>query len=356
MIQFLGLHLDQRRASAVCLGRDIAIWATSETPMVNATEDTATGSVEVPPAEWVRAGCYALQETFFDLPARERKIWGVGLSAPSGWIALDFNYRPLSPLRLVRGSAALSDLGRWQEENPRAADRIATVLAPKDYFRFAISGGLATDVTEVDRIRCLRPGANEWSESALERIGVGRNQLPPVFDSHTPTGRLSESGIHRTSLPGGTWIVAGAHEDAAAVVTAADVRTATLWLIERSGGAPIAVLGVAGLEAREVPPAWNLARSAIAGYRLLEKVLPAVSAEILTQPETTDPLVASLTESGYGIDEVVLTSSNPAVGAAALAAVGSGLVKDWDRYYRAVDEQTAEGEEEEGEGKMTNDQ
>ena len=55
---------------------------------------------------------------------------------------------------------------------------------------------------------------------------------------------------------------------------------------------------------------------------------------------------------GYRIDEVVLTVANPAVGAAALAAVGSGLVKSWERYYRMLDKQAAEAEEEE----VTNDE
>ena len=348
MIRFLGLHLDAQEATAVCLGRDVAVWSTSETPMVNTSEDTTDDTVarcvEIPPQEWVRAGCYALQEAYFELATRDRAIWGLAVTAPSGWIALDFNYKPLCPLRLVEGEEVAGDLARWRGQNPRQADRTAIVLAPKDYFRFAISGSLATDVTDVDRLRCLRPGENEWSESQLVKATIGRDQVPPIFDSHVPTGRLSQSGVKRTSLPGGTWVVAGAHEDAAGLITAADLRTATLWLTQRAGRRPLAARGVRGLENLTPPPTWSLERSAIAGYQVFEKVLPPAPAEELTLPESTAPLVDSLAKADYKIDEVVLTVANPAVGAAALAAVGSGLVKGWERYYRMLDDQAEEEE------------
>ena len=312
--------------------------------MVNVTEDAATRRIEIPPAEWVRAGCYAIQEAYFELAARDRRVWGLGVTAPSGWIALDFNYKPLCPLHLLEGDEVAADLSRWREQNPRQADRIAVVLPPKDYFRFAISGGLATDVTDVDRLRCLRAGETEWSESRLGEAGIGRDQVPPIFDSHVPTGRLSESGVERTSLPGGTWLVAGAHETAAGIITAADLRTATLWITQRAGRPAVAARGVRGLDRLSPPATWHLSRSAIAGYQVFEKVLSPAPGEEVSSPDITDPLVDALMNAGYEIDEVVLTNASPAVGAAALAAVGSGLVRDWERYYRALKEQE-EGEE-----------
>ncbi len=346
----------------MCLGRDVSIWATSATPMVNVAEDSAARSIEIPPAEWVRAGCYAIQEAYFELATRDRRVWGIGVTAPGGWIALDFNYKPLCPLRLLEGDEVTADLARWRERNPRQADRIAVVLAPKDYFRFAISGGLATDVTDVDRLGWLRHGETEWSERRLSESGIGRDQVPPIFDSHAPTGRLSEAGMAQTSLPGGTWVVAGAHETAAGIITAADLRTGTLWITQRADRPPVAARGVKGLDSSLKPPAtWSLTRSAIAGYQVFEKALsPAPEAE-LTSTEVTDPLVDTLMNAGYEIDEVVLTTASPAVGAAALAAVGSGLVRDWERYYRALKEQEEEKADEADEAdeageEMTNDE
>ena len=341
MIQFLGLHLDARSGTAVALGRDLAIWASSETRVMNTTADSGGQAVAIPPAEWTRAGCYALQEAYFELPTKARKVWGLGVTAPSGWIALDFNYEPLSPLRLLPGGAVGEDVSRWQKENSRAAARVAAILAPKDYFRFVITGGLATDVTEVDHLGCLRRKENEWSETALQAAGLRRDRVPPVFASHAPTGRLSESGVRRSSLPGGTWVVAGAHEDAAGLISAADLREATLWLVERRDKPPVAARGVAR-DGDRAPAPWTCSRAAIAGYHVLERVLSEAQEPQLTDPETTAPLTESLDDAGYGVESVALTTANPAVGAAALAAVGSGLIKDWDRYYGALEEDAEE--------------
>ena len=114
--------------------------------MVNVVRDPRSGVAEVPPGEWVRAGSYVLQEAYFQLPVNARKAWGLGLAGPSGWIALDFDYEPLSPLRITGSAPLEEDLMRWLESSPRLQKRVSVLLSPKDYFRFVVSGGWARNL------------------------------------------------------------------------------------------------------------------------------------------------------------------------------------------------------------------
>ena len=113
MIQFFGPHLSRDAASVSVLGRDLRVTAEVATKMVNVEKDPASPVVEVPIAVWVRAGAYALQEAYFQLPVSARKAWGLGLAGPDGWIALDVGFDPISPLRLTGSVPLEEDLARW---------------------------------------------------------------------------------------------------------------------------------------------------------------------------------------------------------------------------------------------------
>ena len=270
MIQFFGLHLNQDSASVSVLGRDLRVTAEVATKMVNVEKDPASPVVEVPIAEWVRAGAYALQEAYFQLPVSARKAWGLGLAGPDGWIALDVGFDPISPLRLTGRVPVEEDLARWLAVEPRRSRKVSVILSPKDYFRFAVSGGFAADVTSASRLGLLEEGASQWSADRAGEKNIPLRWLPPVFDAHVTTGRLSEDGMRRTSLPGGFWLVAGAHEAEAAIVAAGDLRGGKLWVVSRPGAPAIAAYGVPHLAKLSPPDGWRAVRSAMAGHQILE--------------------------------------------------------------------------------------
>lgn len=336
MIQFFGLHLGRGAAAVAVLGKDLKLWARSTAAVMNAVEDPRTGAVEVPCAEWVRAGAYALQEAYFQLPVNARKAWGLGLSGPSGWIALDVAFEPLSPLRLTSSAGDLQDFRAWLGENPRLARRMSVVLSPKDYFRFAMSQGLAADVTSASRWGLLQAGASHWSKEEVSREGLRMAWLPPVFDSHVPTGRLSEEGMRRSSLPGGFWLVAGAHETEAALLAGGDLRDRRLRVMAPAGGQPLLAYGVDSLDPIPAPEGWSLRRSAMAGHQVLER-----PAEILDPARPIEEVSAAiephrraLESAGLEVRGIAVSAGAAEVGAAALAGIGSGLLKGWDHYYK----------------------
>ena len=147
MISFIGLDFQPGRASAAALGQDLSVPARTSAAVAGGYEEDGTGVQCIPPAEWLRAGGFALQELYCGLPLKSRKIWGLGLSGPTGWIALDLDFEPLCDLRLPPAAGLLDDLRDWLSRNPRLEPRISLILSPKDLFRFRMSGALAADAT-----------------------------------------------------------------------------------------------------------------------------------------------------------------------------------------------------------------
>jgi hypothetical protein len=336
MIQFLGIHLGVKEARAAFLGRDLVLSASTRATMLHGKEDPTTGTLEVPVAEWVRAGCYAIQEAYFQLPVKKRKPWGLALSGPSGWIALDVEYQPLSPIRIPGEKSLEHDLRAWMEAHPRAKRRTQALLFPKDYFRFVISGGLATDVSEASRQGLLIPGKSQWETSSVEEQGLSIDWLPPVFDSSVPTGRLSEEGMRRTSLPGGCWLVAGSHEIEACLLAAGPLGDRKLRVLAAPDGGPeILAYGVPDTEVA-CPEGWSPVRAAHPDASLLEMPLPASSRGSTTEREALIREARERLEgAGYAVRDVVTATAGPELGAALLAALGSGMVKSLAPYYAA---------------------
>lgn len=337
-IQFIGVHIGTASASVSILDRQFQVSARSTAGVLHAERDAATGVVEVPPAEWVRAACYALQEAYFQLPVKMRKPWGLGLSGPSGWIALDMEYEPLSAVRITEDVPVQRDVARWLETQPRARKRVNVLLTPQDYFRFAVSGGLATDVTHASRMGLLESGTSQWSEEGVAAAGFDLRWLPPVFDCHVPTGRLSEEGIRRTSIPGGPWLVAGAHELEARLLAGGDLRDQRLLVgREPKSGRRTYAYGLPTTGPVATPEGWSVVRSPVFGASLLERTMEVDQAEgeSIEGPDTLT-CRAELEASGREVAGVARADGLAEDGAALLAAIGSGLVRDWSTFYAAA--------------------
>jgi sugar (pentulose or hexulose) kinase len=328
MIQFLGLDLSPEAARAVALGRNLELSVEVSTPVAGARRDPDGPGVSIPPAEWLRAGGFALQETYLELPVAARKLWGIGLSGPAGWVALDPEYRPLSDVRVVPAASVLADLASWLEHTPRLRARVAAVLPPKDYFRFATSRALATDVTTVAAMGLCALDACDWDREAAAASRVDRRWLPPVFESSLATGRLDEEGMRQTGLPGSLWLVAGALSQACAMVAAGDLRRGVLWAPPRAQCLTVGLGDAPYVASTQLlaTPGWTLRRAPFSGHALLERRATGGEQEI-------DEARRELARAGIDVREVSSKPGRAEVGAAALAAVGSGLVKSWDWFY-----------------------
>jgi xylulokinase len=107
----------------------------------------------------------------------------------------------------------------WVRENePDLWSRVKSVLLPKDYVRFQLTGDKATDVADASGTLLLNVAARKWSDEMLGATEINSNILPRVYESPEITGTISAAASELTGLRTGTPVVAGAGDQAGGAV------------------------------------------------------------------------------------------------------------------------------------------
>ena len=105
-----------------------------------------------------------------------------------------------------------------RDHEPEKFAAVRTVLLPKDYLRFKLSGDFATDVSDASGTALFDVANRQWSEGMVSGLGLERSILPSVHESSSITGRIHASAAAATGLAPGTPVVAGAGDQAASAV------------------------------------------------------------------------------------------------------------------------------------------
>ncbi len=117
----------------------------------------------------------------------------------------------------------------WVRENePDVWAKVQSVLLPKDYVRFCLSGDTASDVADSSGTLLFDVQNRRWSDEMLAAMDIDRDLLPEVFESIEITGKVSKAGSEATGLLEGTPIVAGAGDNAAGAIGMGIVRPGTV--------------------------------------------------------------------------------------------------------------------------------
>jgi xylulokinase len=104
----------------------------------------------------------------------------------------------------------------WVRENePESWSKVRSLLLPKDYIRFELTGERATDVADASGTLLLDVAHRRWSKEMLELVQIDESLLPTVCESPEICGRISAAGAAATGLRSGTPVVAGAGDQAA---------------------------------------------------------------------------------------------------------------------------------------------
>jgi len=113
----------------------------------------------------------------------------------------------------------------WVRANePSAWARVRSVMLPKDYVRYRLTGDVATDVADASGTLMLDVRNRRWSSEILETFDLEAALLPRVYESPEITGVVSSAGAAATGLREGTPVVAGAGDQAAGAVGMGIVR------------------------------------------------------------------------------------------------------------------------------------
>ena len=121
----------------------------------------------------------------------------------------------------------------WVRENePENWKRVRSVMLPKDYVRFRLTGERATDMADASGTLLLDVAHRRWSREMLQAAGIDERLLPSLHESPDVCGKISGDGAAATGLRVGTPVVAGAGDQAAGAtgmgIVAAGTVSATI--------------------------------------------------------------------------------------------------------------------------------
>jgi len=101
-----------------------------------------------------------------------------------------------------------------RHHEPAAWSRVATVLLPKDFVRFRLTGVLSTEPSDASGTLVFDPAAHRWSEPMLQAVQVSAALLPEVAPSTAVHGVVSASSAALLGLAAGTPVVGGGADNA----------------------------------------------------------------------------------------------------------------------------------------------
>jgi xylulokinase len=262
----LGIDVGTGGTRAVLLdeaGRVVAS-ATSEHAPISAPQ---IGWAEQDPHDWWHATCAAVKECLQSANVGPDNVAAIGLTGQMhGMVLLDAVGEVLRPSiiwcdqrtdpqcraitekvgarRLIELTAnpaltnfTLTKIWWVQQHEPQIWARTRTILLPKDYVRFRLTGARAIDVADASGTLLLDVANRRWSAPMMEISQVRLEFLPQLFESPEITGEISDDGARATGLQAGTRVVAGAGDQAAGAVGMGIVRP----------GAVSATIGTSGV-------------------------------------------------------------------------------------------------------------
>jgi xylulokinase len=251
--KLLGIDVGTGGTRAVLLdasGRVLSA-ATAEHPPISAPH---IGWAEQNPGDWWRAARVAIPECLRLAGTLPGDIAAIGLSGQMhGLVLLDAAGEVLRPSLIWcdqrtgdQCAAIEAKIGRrrlieltanpaltgftlpkiwWvREHESEIWNRTRSVLLPKDYIRYCLTGERATDVSDASGTLMLDVAHRKWSADMLAASQISESVLPQVFESPEITGKISEAGARACGLRAGIPVVAGAGDQAGGAVGMGIVR------------------------------------------------------------------------------------------------------------------------------------
>ncbi len=102
-----------------------------------------------------------------------------------------------------------------REHEPANWNRVRSVMLPKDYVRFRLTGERAIDMADASGTLLLDVANRRWSQEVLQAAEIDERLLPVLYESAEVCARVSAAGARATGLIVGTPVVAGAGDQAA---------------------------------------------------------------------------------------------------------------------------------------------
>ncbi len=107
----------------------------------------------------------------------------------------------------------------WLRENePDNYEKLQTMMLPKDYIVYRLTGRLCTEVSDAAGSLLLDVKQRKWSSELCAKLDVDPSILPEVLDSIDVASTLTESVSRETGLPQSVKVIAGGADNACGAV------------------------------------------------------------------------------------------------------------------------------------------
>ncbi len=240
----LGIDVGTGGTRALIMGADGRI-AASATEEHEPFASPQIGWAEQRPDDWWRAAGVAIRKALAQGKLRGEQISCVGFSGQMhGAVMLDAAGEVVRPALIwcdVRTKKQCQELNErigserliqltcnpalpnftltkflWvREHEPENWKRVRSVMLPKDYVRFKLTGERAIDVADASGTLMLDVARRQWSAEVLQAAQIDISLLPALYESPDVCARVSTRGAEATGLAAGTPVVAGAGDQAA---------------------------------------------------------------------------------------------------------------------------------------------
>ncbi|KRK88291.1 xylulokinase [Lentilactobacillus sunkii] len=223
------------------------------------------GYAEQDPEDWVSATTVSIVRLILKDRIKPEDIKGISYSGQMhGLVLLDKNHKVLCPAMLWNDTRStkqreeiMAKMGErfveithnkplegftlpkllWVKENqPEIFKRATTMLLPKDYLRFRMTGKLAIDYSDATGTVMLDVNQQQWSKEILDAFDIPESLCPPLVRSIDETGNVDEWYAEYSGLSTDTKTFGGGADNACGAVGAGiDGPTKVLSSIGTSG-------------------------------------------------------------------------------------------------------------------------
>ena len=239
---YLGIDLGTSGVKVILLDGDGRIAAQTAAPLgVSAPRPRWS---EQDPRAWWAAACQAVDGLKAEHGGALSAVRGIGLSGQMhGATLLDARGGVLRPAilwndgradaecaalearapdsRRITGNLAMPGFTApkllWvAAHEPEVFARVATVLLPKDYLRYRLSGEYAAEMSDASGTLWLDVARRRWSPEMLAATGLGPEHMPRLVEGSEPSAVLSPALARRWGMSSGEVVIAGGAGDNAA--------------------------------------------------------------------------------------------------------------------------------------------
>ncbi len=201
---------------------------------------------EQDPEDWWQAACRSVREA---LDQVDGLVVGVGLTGQMhGSVFLGAGGNVIRPAILWNDQRTEAECREIEQRVPRLVEitcnpaltgftapkilwlrnhepdnyrRVKTVLLPKDYIRYRLTGQYFSEVSDASGTSLLDVPARRWSEEILGQLEIPADWMPPLGEGPEPTTKVTNDDW---GVPIGTPVVGGGGDQAAGAVGVGSIQ------------------------------------------------------------------------------------------------------------------------------------